>query len=147
MEGRVMGKGGRGKPWTAEMDEVLKERFANEKNGDLAKEYGYAARTIRRHAELLGLSKSAELMERIWREGVAGSVRKAEYMRITGQKVKRKRIGGAPWQKGHRFEGEIEEKRVAALRARSEDERKRIIRGWTRKTKWPMVDYATGEKV
>lgn len=141
-----MGRGGRGKPWTVEMDAVLRERYATTKNSDLAREYGYGLRTITRHGTLLGLEKSPELLESIWREGVRESARWCEYMRITGQKVV-KRPGGRPFEKGHRFEGEVEERRVKALRDRSEDERRRIINGWQRKTRWPMVDYATGKKV
>ena len=141
-----MARGGRGKPWTAEMDAVLRERYANTKNSELAREYGYGIRTITRHGMLLGLEKSPELLESIWQEGVRESARWCEYMRITGQKV-RKRLGGRPFEKGHRFEGDVEERRVKALRDRSEDERRRIIHGWQRKTRWPMVDYATGKKV
>lgn len=136
----------RGKQWTSEMDEVLRARYADTKNSVLAAEYGYGIRTITRHGTILGLGKSEAFLESVWREGVRESARWCEYMRITGQKMKR-RPGGRPWEKGHRFEGEIEERRVKALRDRSADERLRILRGWTRKTRWPMVDYGTGKKV
>ena len=70
-----------------------------------------------------------------------------EYMRITGQKIRRSGVCGKPFEKGHKFDPEVEERRVAAIRARSDDERRRILRGVSRRTGWRMVDYATGKKV
>lgn len=142
----MMGKGGRGKHWTEEMDRVLLERFASERNEDLAREFGYGVRTIVRHAHLLGLEKNAEFMDRSKAWSAEGYRRWCEYMRITGQKVKKKNYGGRPFPKGHRFEGEVEARRVKAIQDRAQDERLRIIRGQLRATKWPMVDYGTGAK-
>lgn len=122
--------------WEDWMDAVLLERFADTKNGVLARELGVAVRTVKRHATLLGLAKSAEFMRECGRVGSEGAKRWLEYMRITGQKV-RKRPGGRPFEKGHRFEGEVEERRVRAIRERAWDERVREIRGWRRMTRWP----------
>lgn len=126
----------RGKHWEPWMDAVLEERFSDTKNEVLARELGVAWRTVKRHANLLGLKKSDAFLSECGKEGSRGSVRWLEYMRITGQKVK-KRQGGRPFQKGHRFEGEVEERRVKALRDRAWDERVREIRGWRKMTKWP----------
>jgi hypothetical protein len=68
-------------------------------------------------------------------------------MRITGQKLVRNGVCGKPFEKGHRFDGEVEARRVKAIRDRAWDERVRIMRGVSRKTGWKMVDYATGKKV
>lgn len=136
---------GRGVKWTEAMDRVLLERFANEKNEVLARDLGCGWRTVRRHANLLGLKKSPEFLSRIGEEGQRESKRWFEYMRITGQKVKRGGPG-KPFEKGHRFEGEVEARRVKAIRDRAWDERLRIIRGQRRSTRWPMVDYGTGAK-
>lgn len=135
----------RGKKWDQAVDAVLLERYADTKNEVLARETGYGMRTIERHARKLGLRKSpafvAEVQWRASREGV----RWCEYMRITGQKVKKKAVGGKQWEKGHRFEGEIEEKRLKALRDRVWDERRRMMHGMARKTKWRMVEFGKVE--
>lgn len=135
------------KKWTADMDAVLLERFSDELNADLCRELGCGVRTLERHARKLGLEKSAEFRARCLERTNRGALLWYEYMRITGQKVGNHGSPGRKFEKGHRFEGEVEERRVKALRDRSEDERRRIINGWQRKTRWPMVDYATGKKV
>lgn len=134
----------RGVKWTEEMDRYLVEHFHNEKNESIADVLGCGWRTVKRHANLLGLKKDPEFIWQCGHEGQLASKRHYEYLRITGQKVTRKSGGGRPFKKGHRFSGEIEAKRVKAIQDRAWDERVRIIRGWTRKTKWPMVDYGKG---
>lgn len=131
----------RGKKWEPEWDAVLEARYADELNAVLAKELGCGERTVVRHARRLGLEKSPEFMRRARENAVAESKRWYEYMRITGQKVGNHGAPGRKFQKGHRFEGEIEARRIQAIRDRAWDERVRIIRGVARKTGWPMVDY------
>lgn len=136
----------RGVQWKAEWDAVLRERFAEERNEVLARELGCGERTLVRHARALGLEKSAAFLERMRERSKAGAARWYEYMRITGQKVGNHGAPGRKFEKGHRFDGEVEAKRVKAIRDRAWDERVRLIRGFARKTGWRMVDYGTGEK-
>lgn len=131
--------------WGEKEDAVLLERFSEERNEDLARRLGCGVRTVERHARKLGLEKSAEFKEKVKDWSAAGARRYCEYMRITGQKMVKKGVCGKPFEKGHRFSDEIEARRVKAIRDRAWDERVRIIRGWTRKTGWKMVDY--GSKV
>ena len=130
--------------WERWMDEVVLERYADELNSVLCEELGVGLRTLERHAAKLGVRKSQEFVERRQRLASQGAVRWVEYMKITGQKI-RKSPGGRRFEKGHRFPEEIEAKRVKAIRDRAWDERVRLIRGWTRKTGWKMVDFG-GEK-
>lgn len=130
----------RGKKWDPSCDDVLRERYADTENAVLARESGYGLRTIERHAAKLGLKKSAALMEKTRDRATREAARWYEYMRVTGQKVKKKGVGGRPFEKGHRFEGEVEAKRVTAIRNRAWDERRRLMHGITRRTKWRMVD-------
>lgn len=127
--------------WTEEKDAVLVSRYADEKNADLARELGCGVRTVERHARKLGLEKSDAFRMRARERAKAGALMWYEYMRITGQKVGNHGAPGRKFEKGHRFSEEIEAKRVKAIRDRAWDERVRIIRGFTRKTRWPMVDY------
>lgn len=138
---------GRGVKWTAEMDAVMRERFCDERNEVLARELGCGVRTLERHARLLGLEKSEAFMARSRERSKACALRWYEYMRITGQKVGNHGAPGRKFEKGHHFDAGTEARRVKAIRDRAWDERVRIIRGFTRKTRWQMVDYATGEKV
>ena len=133
--------------WTAEKDAVLVSRYADEKNADLARELGCGVRTLERHASKLGLEKSAGFREKAKGWSADGWRRYCEYMRITGQKLVRNGVCGKPFEKGHRFDGEVEARRVKAIRDRAWDERVRIMKGFSRKTGWKMVDYATGKKV
>ena len=127
--------------WKDWMDSVLLERYADEENAVLVKYLGVGLRTLERHAAKLGVKKSQEFMERRQRLASRGAVRWVEYMKVTGQKI-RKSPGGRRFEKGHRFDEETEARRVKAIRDRAWDERVRLIRGWTRKTGWKMVDYS-----
>ena len=131
------------KKWGEKEDAVLLERFADERNEDLARRLGCGVRTLERHARKLGLEKSAEFKEKVKEWSAVGARRYCEYMRITGQKMVKRGVCGKPFEKGHRFSAEVEAKRVKAIRDRAWDERVRIIRGWTRKTGWKMVDYGS----
>lgn len=137
----------RGKRWESWMDDVLRERFAVELNAVLARELGVGVRSVERHARMLGLEKGEAFAERAKELSADGYRRYCEYMRITGQKIRRSGVCGKPFEKGHKFDPDVEERRIAAIRARSDDERRRILRGVSRKTGWKMVDYATGKKV
>ena len=55
--------------------------------------------------------------------------------------MKKSVIRGGQWKKGHKFEGELEEKRVKALRDRAQDERRRMMHGMRRRTGWKMVEF------
>ena len=129
--------------WGEKEDAVLLECFADERNEDLARRLGFGVRTLERHARELGLEKSDAFKERAKEWSAEGWRRYCEYMRITGQKRARSGVCGKPFEKGHRFPAEVEAKRVKAIRDRAWDERVRIIRGWTRKTGWKMVDYGS----
>ena len=136
----------RGRRWETWMDQVLRERYAEEENAVLARELGVGMRSVTRHARVLGLEKSVSFCRRAQERARRGSEMWYEYMRITGQKVGNHGAPGRKFEKGHRWDAETEARRVGAIRARSEDERKRILRGQRRATGWPMVDYATGKK-
>lgn len=130
MAGRVV--------WKEWMDAVMREKFAETENSELVRELGVSLRTVERKARELGLRKSEEHRLAMQRRAAREGERWFEYMRITGQKVKKKRVGGKAWEKGHRFEGEIEERRVAAIRQTAWEERVRMMHGMTRRTKWKM---------
>lgn len=129
----------RGKKWEPWMDQVLNERYADESNAELCRILGVALRTVERHASALGLKKSEEHWRRHQQEASKGAKRWFEWMKLTGQKIKR-RPGGKRFEKGHRWDAETEEKRVNAIRDRAWDERRRLMHGWQRKTRWRMVD-------
>lgn len=131
----------RGVKWRDEWDAVLEARYAEEKNEVLARELGCGERTLVRHARKLGLEKSEAFRMRALEWANQGASRWYEYMRITGQKVGNHGAPGRKFEKGHRFDGEIEAKRIKAIRDRAWDERVRIIHGVSRKTKWNMVNY------
>lgn len=135
----------RGRKWEPEWDQVLVERFADELNAVLAKELGCGERTLVRHARMLGLEKSESFRKKAQERAKRGSEMWYEYMRITGQKVGNHGAPGRKFEKGHRFDGEIEAKRIKAIRDRVWDERVRIIHGMSRKTDWKMVDYCKGK--
>ncbi len=135
----------RGRKWEPEWDQVLVERFADELNAVLAKELGCGERTLVRHARMLGLEKSESFRRKAQERAKRGSEMWYEYMRITGQKVGNHGAPGRKFEKGHRFDGEIEAKRIKAIRDRAWDERVRIINGMSRNTGWKMVDYCKGK--
>jgi hypothetical protein len=128
--------------WEPWMDEVMREKFADTRNEELQELFGVSSRTLLRHARKLGLRKSEEYMDAISRKGLDT----IEYKRMLGERVGGPKKGhgvrtSGSFKKGHRFEGEIEEKRVKAIRDRAWDERKRIIHGMPRKTRWKMLDF------
>lgn len=127
--------------WNGEMDRKLAELFPDERNEVVARRLGCGVRTVERHARSLGLEKSEAFKERAKAWSGEGYRRYCEYMRMTGQKRARRGVCGKPFEKGHRFEGEVEARRVKAIQARAWDERVRIIHGVARKTGWKMVDY------
>lgn len=122
------------------MDRVVLERYADAENAVLCRELGVGLRTLERHAAALGVRKSEEHVRESQAKASREAARWFEYMRITGQKVQKKAVGGKPFAKGHRFEGEIEARRVKSIRDRVWDERRRMMYGLTRRTKWKMVD-------
>lgn len=129
--------------WTPEKVAVLVEKYAEARNEDLVAELGVSMRTIERKAKALGLKKS----ERFLRDASQRGLMEIEYRRMMGEQVGGFKKGdghkGTPgsFKKGHRFTGEIEEKRVKACRDRAWDERVRLIRGFPRLTKWKMKNY------
>lgn len=123
--------------WESWMDEVVLERYADERNSVLCEELGVGLRTLERHAAKLGVRKSPVFIEKRQKMASQEAARWVEYMKITGQKI-RKSPGGRRFEKGHRFDAETEARRVKAIRDRAWDERVRLIRGWTRKTGWKM---------
>lgn len=127
--------------WDSWMDAVLQERYADEENGVLAKELGVGVRTVERHASKLGLRKSAEFMAGTQWRASREALRWYEYMRITGQKVKRNGCPGGPFEKGHKLDEATENKRVTALQERSWEDRKRIIHGIKPIAKWKYKKY------
>lgn len=128
--------------WRDWMDAVLLERYASEGNASLAGELGVSKRTLERHASMLGLRKSAEFLEDVRR----GALDVVAWMRACGRRCGGVRKGegkatSGSFRKGHRFDGEVEAKRVKAIRDRAWDERVRAIRGMRRNTGWRMTDY------
>lgn len=126
----------RGKKWESNLDDVLIERYPNESNQSLAKELGYGVRTIERHAKMLGVMKSEEYMQMTQYRASMEGVRWFEYMRITGQKIRKGNCNGKRFKKGRIPEPEIEKKRIAAIRARAWEDRKRIIHGLPPRSRW-----------
>lgn len=129
--------------WQEWMDGVLRKRYAGEKNALLAEELGVSLRTLERHAGRLGLRKSESFLRDVSREGLM----EVEYRRLCGERVGGVRKGegrkgtAGSFAKGHHFCGEVEARRVKAIRDRAWDERVRGMRGWERRTKWKMSDY------
>ncbi len=126
--------------WQEWMDGVLRERYADERNSVLVDELGVSERTLQRHAKALGLGKSEAFLLMLREEGL----RAVEYRRLCGERVGGFRKGegrkgtAGSFRKGHRFDGEVEARRVKAIRDRAWDERVRMIRGWQRRTAWKM---------
>jgi len=120
-------------------ERLLRERYAEERNEDLARECGVSVRTVGRWASELGLRKS---------EGYLARQRWNAYMVVAWMRLCGKRVGGTV--KGgtagsfgrRRLTEEQEKKRIAAIRNTAWEERKRVIRGEKRKTGWKMVDYS-----
>lgn len=127
--------------WQDWMDGVLRERYAVEKNAEIAGELGVSLRSVERHAKALGLEKSRGFLERVSRDGL----REIEYRRMCGERVGGFRKGegrkgtAGSFRKGHRFPEEVEARRIGAIRDRAWDERVRAIRGWARRTAWKMT--------
>lgn len=118
---------------------VLRERYSDTENGILAKELGVSIRTVARWGAALGLRKSPDLIEKIRYKAYLGW----QYLRLTGGNIGGgAKKGGTPGSFGKRKLTEEEErKRVDAIRKTAWEERKRVLRGETRKTRWKMVDY------
>lgn len=131
----------RGKVWTEEASEELRRRYSDEKNEVLAREMGYAIRTIERRAAQMGLHKSAGFMESTRLAASRAGVEWFEYMRASGQKIRKRSYGGKHWEKGHRWDEATEQKRVEALRERSWQERRRLMHGLMPLTGWKMKVY------
>lgn len=132
--------------WRVEWDLVLLERYADEKNAVLCKELGVSMRTLERHANALGLRKSDAFLRKVSEEGL----REVEYRRLCGERVGGIRKGdgrkgtAGSFKKGHKFDAEVEARRVKAIRDRAWDERVREIRGWAKKTRWPSRKVKEG---
>lgn len=123
-------------------EQALRERYADEKNADLAAELGVSERTVLRWAGQLGLRKSEAFLRSVLREANM----QVAYLRLCGKKVggyaKGTNKGGTAGSFGRRVVSEEEEKRrVEAIRKTAWEERKRVLRGEKRKTQWGMVDY------
>lgn len=118
---------------------VLRERYADTENGILAKELGVSIRTVARWGAALGLRKSPDLIEKIRYKAYLGW----QYLRLTGGNIGGgAKKGGTSGSFGQRKLTEEEErKRVDAIRKTAWEERKRVLRGESRKTRWRMVDY------
>ena len=127
--------------WSAELDRKLEKLFPDERTEVIARKLGCGVRTVERHASALGLKKSEAFKELSLERARSGARMWYEYMRITGQKIGNHGAPGRKFEKGHRFDGEIEAKRVKAIRDRAWDERVRLIQGRPRKTGWNMVGY------
>ena len=124
-----------------EAEGLLRSRYADEKNGDLAKELGVGLRTLSRWAARLGLRKS---------EAFLGRVRWEAQMELAHRRLCGERVGGVKKGEGkatagsfgnRRLTPEQEEKRKEAIRKTAWEERKRILHGEERKTRWRMCDY------
>ena len=117
------------------------ERYADTANAVLAAELGVGLRTLVRWASKMGLRKSDAFLREVSRKGLM----EIEYRRLCGERVGGFRKGdghkgtAGSFRKGHRFEREIEEKRVKALRERAWDERRRALHGMEAKTRWPVA--------
>ena len=117
---------------TEAQEMLLRERYADEKNGVLAAELGVSVRRVERWAQRMGLRKSASFRRRCASEGG-----------IEGKKVGLEKAwfkGDAPWRfkKGHRWDVELEEKRIRALQELAAEERRRMRRGEPTVTGWRM---------
>ena len=128
-------------------EQVLRERYADEKNRDLAAELGVSERTVLRWAGQLGLRKSEAFKAAVLLEANM----QVAYLRLCGKRcggyAKGTNKGGTAGSFGRRVVSEEEEKRrVEAIRRTAWEERKRVLRGEKRRTRWGMVDYGK-EKV
>ena len=123
-------------------ERVLRDRYADEKNAVLAGELGVSLRTVARWAAELGLRKSEAFLARVLHDANM----QVMWMRLCGKKVGGYAKGGTAGSFGRRKLSEAEEKRrVEAIRRTAWEERKRILRGEKRKTRWGMVDYGKGK--
>lgn len=119
---------------------AMRERYADVENADLAREFGVSERTVLRWAAQLGLRKSEALLEKIRWKAYLGM----QYLKLTGGNCGGgARKGGTAGSFGRRkLTAEEEKKRVEAIRKTAWEERKRIMHGEMRKTKWGMRDYS-----
>jgi len=123
-----------------EQEKQVRERYCSEATKSLAEDMGVPVSTLEKLARAMGLKKSEE---RIRQAGMETGRKNSE--RLKGRKQAEGQKGDRPWRfkKGQRaFSGELEEKRVKAIRDSAWEERKRVIRGEERKTGWKMADYA-----
>ena len=129
--------------WQVWMNHILVEKFSNTRNQDLEAELGVSNRTLLRHARALGLVKSEEFL----REAAARGLRHVEYIRLTEGRAGGFRKGdghkgtSGSFRPGHRFGPEVEKKRVESIRETAWQERRRMMHGMARKTRWKMADY------
>ena len=75
------------KKWNESINQILIEKYANIKNEELAKEFGYSLRTIERHARMLGLRKSKEFMRQTQLEASRKGTLELEYRSIVGKLI------------------------------------------------------------
>ena len=123
------------KKWNESINQILIEKYANIKNEELAKEFGYSLRTIERHARMLGLRKSKEFMRQTQLEASRKGTLELEYRSLIGLKRKG-HCKGRVFKKGNHLQPEIEKKRIESIRRRAWEDRKRIIHGMTPVARW-----------
>lgn len=124
---------------TEEIAEMLRRRYSDESNASLAEELGIAAVTVSKWARKLGLRKSEKFMEKARWKGMV----EIWYAQVTGKNRGGARKGGTSGSFGRRkLTAKEEEKRKKAIRDTAWEERKRILRGEERKTRWSMRDYS-----
>lgn len=102
--------------WESWKDAVVLSRYADEPNARLCRDLGVSLRTLERHARALGAVKSRDYMAVVQRKGVEGALRRCDERRLNGEKRILSRAGGRPFEKGHRFEGKEEAKRVKGIK-------------------------------
>ena len=98
------------------MDGVVRERYPDEENRVLSRDMGVSVRSLERHAAMLGVRKSAAYLSWVQRQGVAGAIDACDARRRRGEKRRLSRCGGRAFEKGHRFSGEVERRRVEGIR-------------------------------
>ena len=113
----------RGRQWSPKMDEILRKWYADEESTALARQFGYGVRTIERHAALLGLKKSPELIKSVAKKGSDAALEWIKRKKEKGEKI-RKAPGGRRFEKGHRWDPETEARRVEAIRRAPRPRRK-----------------------
>lgn len=103
--------------WSEAMLSYLKRHYATTKNDDLVEYLGVSKRTMIRKARELGLEKDHEWFAQVSREnlGIALVACRAMGWPSKFKKGVRTHHNGE-FQKGHKFSGELEEKRIAAIK-------------------------------